>query len=144
MAPAIMIAPKLEAGSISVPASVLHQLPAAQDLAKTLSVRSLVAGQRSGIGGLHPLGFRGRVLSGPRCAAVGKLRAREERVPPEGIFVVVLEHDPAGVREFEAGEDAGGPMSGQRQGDYGMLPDGQALDVSRTGFSREGGSCHSR
>jgi hypothetical protein len=50
--------------------------------------------------GLHPLGFGRRVLSGPRCATVGKLRAREERVAPEGIFVVVLEYDLAGVRNL--------------------------------------------
>ena len=39
-----MIFPKLEAGSMAVPASVLHQFAETQDLANTGSVRSLGEG----------------------------------------------------------------------------------------------------
>ena len=42
-----MTLPKLEAGSVSVPASVLHQFSATQDLAKTTSVRCLGEGHCS-------------------------------------------------------------------------------------------------
>ena len=42
-----MTFPKLEAGSVAVPASVLHQFLATQDLAKTKSVRCLGDGHSS-------------------------------------------------------------------------------------------------
>ena len=42
-----MMLPKLEAGSMAVPASVLHQFSETQDLANTRSVRSLGDGHSS-------------------------------------------------------------------------------------------------
>ncbi|MNF99477.1 hypothetical protein D3C84_823750 [compost metagenome] len=51
IAPATITFPKLEAGSVVVPASVLHHLPGTQDLANTRSSRGLGGGHCS-LGGL--------------------------------------------------------------------------------------------
>ena len=84
MAPAIMIAPKFEAGSTSVPASVLHQLPAAQDLAKTLSVRSLGAGQRSGIGVCTRSGSGGGFCPAHDAPPLGSFVPAKSESPQKG------------------------------------------------------------